>query len=126
MPEKPLAFVGAALAELRAFPDAARRAAGHQLHLVQHGLAPGDWKPMASVGPGVREIRIHTGVEHRVLYVAKFAEAVYVLHAFEKRTQQTRQADLDRARHRYQELLHARATASRSAPERPAPRRRRK
>ena len=86
MPEKPLAFVGAALAELRAFPDAARRAAGHQLHLVQHGLAPGDWKPMASVGPGVREIRIHTGVEHRVLYVAKFAEAVYVLHAFQKKS----------------------------------------
>ena len=55
---------------------------------------------MPSVGLGVREIRMHTGTEHRVLYVAKFAEAVYVLHAFEKRTWRTPQADLDLARQR--------------------------
>jgi phage-related protein len=108
MPEKPLLFVGSALDDLRDFPEDARRLAGHQLHLVQQGLEPNDWKPMATVGPGVLELRIHTGVAHRVFYVAKFAEAVYVLHAFEKRTQQTRKADLELGRHRYQELLHAR------------------
>jgi phage-related protein len=108
MAEKPLQFVGSALDDLRRFPAAARRLAGHQLHLVQHGLDPDDWKPMAAVGPGVAEIRIHTGVEHRVFYVAKFAEAIYVLHAFAKTTAQTRKADVDLARHRYQELVHLR------------------
>lgn len=68
--------------------------AGYQLWLVQLGLEPNDWKPMASVGPGVREIRIHTDAEHRVLYVAKFEEGVYVLHAFEKKTPKTPQRDL--------------------------------
>lgn len=66
---------------------------------------PGDWKAMLSVGPGVYEIRLHTGVEHRVFYVARFIEAVYVLHAFEKRTRQTRMADLEVGRHRYAELV---------------------
>ena len=116
MAEKALQFLGSALDDLRAFPDDARRQAGHQLHLVQHGLEPADWKPMAAVGAGVAEIRIHTGTEHRVFYVAKFAEAIYVLHAFEKRTQQTRKADLDLARHRYQELLHWRRELGRRNP----------
>lgn len=98
------------------FPNDARREAGHQLHQVQHGLEPADWKPMTSVGPGVREIRVHTPTEHRVLYVAKFGEAVCVLHAFEKRTQRTQKADLDLARHRYQELLHWRREVSRRKP----------
>jgi phage-related protein len=61
---------------------------------------PTDWKPMPSVGQGVNEIRIHTRVEHRVIYVAKFEEAVYVLHAFEKRSRQTRDTDLTLARER--------------------------
>ena len=115
MAEKPLQFVGSALDDLRRFPEAARRLAGHQLHLVQHGLEPDDWKPMAAVGPGVAEIRIHTGVEHRVFYVAKFAEAIYVLHAFGKTTAQTRKADLDLARHRYQELVHLRQGRAQAA-----------
>jgi phage-related protein len=75
---KRLLWVGSALQDLRAFSEDARRRAGHELHLVQAGLEPDDWKPMASVGPGVYELRIHTGVEHRVFYVAKFAEGVYV------------------------------------------------
>jgi len=83
--------------------------AGFQLWRVQRGLEPNDWKPMPSVGPGVQEIRIHTGAEHRVFYIAKFAEAVYVLHAFEKRTRRTSQDDLDLARHRLRLLLHQRA-----------------
>jgi phage-related protein len=63
---------------------------------------------MGSVGPGVAEIRIHSGVEHRVFYVAKFADAVYVLHAFEKRTRQTRQADLEVARKRLSAVVQGR------------------
>jgi phage-related protein len=76
---KPVAWLGSALAALRAFPADARRDAGFELRRVQQGLDPDDWKPMPSIGPGVREIRIHTGLEHRVFYIATFAEAVYVL-----------------------------------------------
>jgi phage-related protein len=78
-----LRWVGSSLVDLRAFPEVARREAGYQLRRVQEGLLPDDWKPMPSVGAGVEEIRLHSGVEHRVLYVAKFEEAIYVLHAFE-------------------------------------------
>jgi phage-related protein len=75
MPEKPLYWLGASLEDLRAFPKEARRAAGHQLDLVQQGLEPHDWKPMPAVGTGVYEIRVHVRAEYRVFYVAKFAEA---------------------------------------------------
>jgi len=68
-------------------------------------VEPADWKPMSTIGPGVREIRVHTALEHRVCYIAKFAEAIYVLHAFEKRTRKTSQRDLDLARQRYQALV---------------------
>lgn len=83
---------------VRAFPAGARRRAGYQLYLVQQGLDPNDWKPLPSVGPGVREIRVHIDGEYRIFYVAKFAEAVYILHAFEKRTRKTRQADIELAK----------------------------
>ncbi len=84
MREKALLWLESSRRDVRAFPRAARRMAGFQLRRVQRGLDPIDWKPMGSVGPGVREIRVHTGVEHRILYVAKFGEAVYVIHAFGK------------------------------------------
>ena len=100
--------MGSALDDLRAFPEVARREAGHQLHLVQLGLAPDDWKPMSAVGAGVYEIRIHTAVEHRVFYVAKFSEGVYVLHAFEKKTQRTAQADIRLGQQRLRDVLAAR------------------
>ena len=108
MADKPLRWVGTSLEDLRAFPDAARREVGYQLRRLQQGLLPDDWKPMASVGPGVAEIRIHSGVEHRVFYVTKFGEAIYVLHAFQKRTRQTRQADLELARTRLAEVVRSR------------------
>lgn len=92
-----------------AFPVRARRAAGYQLGRVQQGLMPTDWKPMTTVGPGVLEIRLHTGVEHRILYVAKYEEAVYVLHAFEKRTHQTPGAEVELARRRLADLRRRRA-----------------
>ena len=108
MDQKPFRWVGSALEDLRAFPAEARQEAGHQLHRVQMGLMPDDWKPMRSVGPGVCEIRIRSGQEHRVFYVARFAEAVYVLHAFEKKTQRTRQADINRGKERLAEVVRAR------------------
>jgi phage-related protein len=92
---KPLFWVGGSLTRLKSFPAAARREAGHQLHQVQMGFEPSDWKPMRAVGPGVVEIRVHVGGEYRVLYLARFAEGVYVLHAFEKKTRQTRKSDIE-------------------------------
>lgn len=83
----------------------ARRLAGYQLWRIQLGVEPTDWKVMPTVGPGVREIRIRTAVEHRVLYVAKFAEAVYVLHSFQKRTQKTGKRDIQIAGERLKELV---------------------
>lgn len=100
MNEKPLVFVGGTHDDLRAFPEKARRRAGHELHQVQIGLAPSDWKPLTTVGSGVREIRIHVQGAFRVIYVAKFEEAVYVLHAFEKETMRTTRRDIDLARSR--------------------------
>ncbi|MGH7614031.1 MAG: type II toxin-antitoxin system RelE/ParE family toxin [Gemmatimonadales bacterium] len=101
-------WLGSARADLRAFPEAARREAGHELFLVQLGEEPSDWKPLPAIGMGVNELRIHTGTEHRVIYIAKFAEAVYVLHAFEKRSRKTRPADLQLARQRFASLLRLR------------------
>ena len=101
---KLLEFVGSSLDDLREFPAEARRAAGFELGFVQRGLDPSDWKPMNDVGAGVREIRIHVLGEWRVLYVAKFAAAVYVLHAFQRRTQKTRREDIELARKRYRQI----------------------
>jgi len=101
---KPLEFVGASREEVRSFPAEARRVAGFELSFVQQGLAPTDWKPMKQVGPGAMEIRIHVLGEWRVIYVAKFAAAVYVLHAFEKKTRRTRREDIELARKRYREI----------------------
>ena len=101
---KPLEFVGSSLDDLREFPAEARRAAGFELGFVQRGLDPSDWRPLSEVGAGVREICIHILGQWRVLYVAKFDEAVYVLHAFPKKTQKTRKEDIELARIRYRQI----------------------
>ena len=102
---KPVEFRGSSLDELRAFPESARHEAGHQLDRVQQGYQADDWKPMPTVGAGVQEIRIRDAAgAFRVIYVAKFADAVYVLHCFRKPTQKTSKADLDLAAKRYREL----------------------
>lgn len=81
---------------MRDFPEPARKEAGVQLHKVQQGLEPSDWKPMASVGQGVREIRIRDEAgAFRVLYITRIEDAVFVLHASQKKTQQTAKRDLD-------------------------------
>ena len=103
---KPVEFRGSALDDLRAFPQAARREAGYQLDQIQHGREPTDWKPMNTIGRGVREIRIRDAAgAFRVMYVAKFENAVYVLHCFQKKTQKTNKADLKLAAQRYRDLL---------------------
>ena len=104
-------WLGSARRDVRAFPAAARRRSGFQLRLVQKGLDPEDWKPMSGVGPGVREIRIHTELEHRVFYVATFEDAIYVVHAFEKRTRKTPAHEMKLARDRYRELMNKRRAA---------------
>ena len=101
---KALKFIGSSLDDLRNFPDEARRAAGFELYAVQSGLEPADWKPMQAIGPGVKEIRIHVLGEWRVMYVAKFSDAVYVLHAFKKKSQKTSRQDIELARQRYNRI----------------------
>ncbi len=91
--EKPLVWVGSTYRDVtdeRVFPIAARRQAGHQLSNIQMGLDPDRWKPFDDVGPGAKEIVIDLDDGwYRVMYVAKFAEAVYVLHCFKKKTNTT-------------------------------------
>jgi len=103
---KPVEFRGSALDDLRAFPAPVRREAGYQIDQVQHGQMPDDWKPMPTIGQGVREIRIRdaTGA-FCVVYVAKFADAVYGLHCFQKKTPKISKPDLELAASRYRDLL---------------------
>jgi phage-related protein len=103
---RPIEFRGSALNDLRRFAIAARRKAGFQLYQIQEGRDPDDWKPMSSIGPGVREIRIREeDGTFRVIYFANLADAVYVLHCFQKKTRKTRSDDIDLASRRYKELI---------------------
>jgi len=104
MPDKPIIWLGSSRRDLRAFPPLARRLAGFQLRRVQQGLEPDDWKPMQMVGPGVREIRIHIAGAHRVFYLATRGDALYVLHAFEKKTQKTNAHNLRIGRDRFRAI----------------------
>ena len=98
---KDLVWCGDSLECVKAFSEEARREAGYELNNVQMGENPSDWKPMNSIGQGVKEIRIKDAQgAFRVIYIAKFEEAIYVLHAFQKKSQKTRKADLDLARQR--------------------------
>ena len=87
---------------------------GTELRQIQNGLMPSDFKPMTTVGAGVFEIRVRAGNQYRVIYVAKFSEAVYVLHAFVKKTQKTAAPDLELAHNRYNALLNTRKAGNQS------------
>lgn len=103
---KPIEFWATALDDLRAFPPSAMRDAGYQLDKVQHGLHPDDAKPMPTIGAGAMELRIWDEAgTFRMVYVAKLADAVYVLHCFQKKTQQTAKRDIDLARARFKALM---------------------
>ena len=101
MEAKPVHFIGSSRDDLREFPSDVRRALGEELLRVQNGLMPVDFKPMKEVGKGAYEIRVHLGGAWRMIYVAKFADAIYVLHAFEKKTQKMNQNDIALAKRRY-------------------------
>lgn len=101
---KELEFVGSSLNDLKDFPLDARREVGYELDAVQRGLMPSDFKPMPTVGAGAYEVRINVKGAWRVIYVAKFEDKVYVLHAFQKKTQATRQEDIDLAARRYKQI----------------------
>lgn len=106
MIEHELIFLGNSRDELLKFPDEARREAGYQLHKVQVGLEPADFKPMTTVGLGVEEIRIREeSGAFRVFYIARLDEVVYVLHAFQKKSQQTPQKDIELGQKRYRDLM---------------------
>lgn len=103
---KPVSFLGNSLEVLRSFPEDVRRGIGFQIDRIQRGLDPIDWKPMTSVGPGVREIRVRdTSGAYRVIYIATLSDAVYVLHAFNKKARATSQHDIDLASSRLKNLL---------------------
>jgi phage-related protein len=102
---KDIVFIGSSGEDLRSFPLEARQRAGHQLYMVQMGLGPLDWKPMASIGPGGVEVRVRTAHDaYRVLYVASVGDVVYVLHCFQKKTRQTAKADMELAKQRYNQM----------------------
>lgn len=106
--KKSAVFLGDTRKQVREFPDDAKAVAGRELYRVQCGEDPSIWKPMPTIGAGVREIRIQESGQFRIIYVAKFAEAVYVLHAFQKKTQQTAQREIELARRRFNALVKER------------------
>ena len=110
--DKEIRWLGSSYDDLLAFPETSRREAGFQLGKVQAGLEPDDWKPFDEVGQGTREIRIGdaTGI-FRVMYVAKFEEAIYVLHCFQKKTQTTAKQDKKIAEARYKAVIRERKAA---------------
>lgn len=108
MSDKAIYWIGSARDDLRSFPQEARYKAGVQLRAIQRGEDPADFKPMHTVGRSTFEIRVRTGDAYRIFYVAKFEEAVYVLHAFQKKTQKTSRQDLEIGRQRYREMLRHR------------------
>ena len=106
---KPLWFLGDSLKKLRDFPPDARRNAGRQLGRVQKGEQANDFKPMPDIGKGVEELRVwEESGSYRVIYTARLAEAVYVLHAFQKKTRATSKPDEEIARERYRQLMRGR------------------
>ena len=107
--DKEIRWLGSSYDDLLKFPDDIRREAGFQLGKVQAGLDPDDWKPFNDVGQGTREIRIRDAAGmFRVMYVAKFEEAIYVLHCFPKKTEATAKRDKDIAAARYRAIVRER------------------
>ena len=102
---KDIIWLGTTHHDVKGYPAEVRQDIGHNLDKVQRGLEPSDWKPMPSIGAGVKEIRIHANNEYRVIYVAKFDDAIYILNSFVKKTQKTSDRDISLSKKRYAELL---------------------
>ena len=106
---KKLVFAGRTLENIKCFPNKAKREAGFQLDKIQQGESATDWKPMNTIATGVQEIRINdTDGIFRVVYVAKFEEAIYALHAFQKKTQKTSKSDIEAAKKAYKMIIEER------------------
>ena len=104
--EKPIYWVGTSLKDLLAFPSEAKQEAGYQLHRVQNGLEPENWKSFQQVGSGVKEVRISESSNiYSIMYVANFANKIYVLHSFQKKTQKTSLKDIEIAKTRYKTII---------------------
>lgn len=108
MTDKPIYWIGSSKQDIADFPTEAPRKAGLQLRAVQKSQSPSDFKPMSTVGQGVEKIRIRTENAYRVFYVARFSEAIYVLHAFQKKTQKTAKKDIKIGQQRYKQLTEYR------------------
>ena len=108
MSDKPIYWIGTSREDIARFTPDAKIKAGFQLRAVQRGDFPTDFKPMSVVGKGVKEIRIKTGEAYCIFYVARFSEAVYVLHAFNKKTQKTSKKDIETGKQRYQTVIEFR------------------
>lgn len=109
MDYKPLFWVGSTREDLRELSSEARKELGLDLRRVQSGEMPRDWKPLASVGTGVVEIRVRVEGAYRLMYIAKFAEGIYVLHVFQKKSRKTASMDMEVARSRLKAVRRARA-----------------
>jgi phage-related protein len=102
---KPVRFLGDSLRAIQSFPAVVQQSAGYDLECVQRGDSARDSKPMPSIGRGVEEIRVwDASGTYRVIYTARMENAVYVLHAFQKKTQQTSKRDIDLARERFAQI----------------------
>jgi phage-related protein len=108
MTNKPIEWIGSTKKDLTDLPDDARRKAGFELRSIQQGDLASDFKPMSIVGKGVEEIRIRTDDTYRIFYVARFEEAVYVLHVFQKKTQKTARSDIEIGQQRYKQMIQQR------------------
>ena len=106
---KKLIFAGRTLENIKHFPNKAKREAGFQLDKLQQGESPTDWKPMSTIASGVQEVRISDsdGI-FRIVYIAKFEEAIYALHAFQKKTQKTNKSDIEAAKKAYKMIIEER------------------
>lgn len=113
---KPLIFVGSSQNDIREFGKKASVSIGTELLAVQMGAEPTDWKPMKTIGAGVKEIRTHDGKEIRTIYIAKFSEAVYVLHSFLKKTRTTPKKDIQIAKERLSYVNQERKKSSSKKP----------
>ncbi|MDT8403259.1 type II toxin-antitoxin system RelE/ParE family toxin [Sulfuriflexus sp.] len=100
-----LLFEGDTLALIRQLPDDARHRAGYEIDRVQRDREPENWKPFPAIGQGAREIRIQVSRQYRIIYIAKFADTVHVLHVFAKKSQKTRKSDIEIAKNRLKEVI---------------------
>ena len=101
---KHIIWLGSSYNDLLDFPKEAKKVAGYNLDKIQRGIEPYDWKPITSIGAGVREIRIHCNNEYRIIYLAQREEGVYVLHSFVKKTQKTSSKDIEIAKKRFKSI----------------------